>query len=96
VSRVRIDYVSFSYIAFMKTFLRYQFENPENAALFEMEPQRYLPQYGGFCAWGIRFVCFWIGVVVFSLIKFSAFPSKFHNAFLFLSLDFFYSFSSQW
>jgi YHS domain-containing protein len=31
----------------------YQFANAENKARFEKEPQRYLPQYGGFCAYGV-------------------------------------------
>jgi YHS domain-containing protein len=28
----------------------YRFASPENLALFEAEPERYLPQYGGYCA----------------------------------------------
>ncbi len=31
----------------------YQFASAENKARFEKEPQRYLPQFGGFCAYGV-------------------------------------------
>lgn len=31
----------------------YRFATAENLAAFQAEPQRYLPQYGGYCAWGV-------------------------------------------
>ena len=33
----------------------YRFANEENAAKFRAEPERYMPQYGGFCAYGMTF-----------------------------------------
>lgn len=33
----------------------YQFASAENKALFEAEPARYAPQYGGFCAFGLSY-----------------------------------------
>ena len=31
----------------------YQFANAENKALFEKSPQKYVPAYGGYCAFGV-------------------------------------------
>jgi YHS domain-containing protein len=31
----------------------WRFENPEHLALFRAEPERYAPQYGGYCAWAV-------------------------------------------
>lgn len=31
----------------------YQFASDANRAAFQQEPERYAPQYGGFCAWGV-------------------------------------------
>ena len=33
----------------------YRFASNENAALFEANPEAYVPQYGGFCAYGMSF-----------------------------------------
>jgi YHS domain-containing protein len=33
--------------------MRYQFSSAENKAAFSADPDRYLPQFGGFCAMGI-------------------------------------------
>lgn len=32
---------------------RWQFSSAENKRLFEMDPARYLPAYGGYCAFGV-------------------------------------------
>ena len=32
---------------------RYLFATKENKAVFEQEPQKYLPAYGGYCAYGV-------------------------------------------
>ena len=32
---------------------RWQFSSAENLALFEAEPERYAPAYGGYCAWAV-------------------------------------------
>ncbi len=31
----------------------WHFSSAENKAKFDADPQRYAPQYGGFCAWGV-------------------------------------------
>ena len=31
----------------------FYFESLENKDLFEKSPLRYIPQYGGFCSWGV-------------------------------------------
>ncbi|MGI9252034.1 MAG: YHS domain-containing (seleno)protein [Pseudohongiellaceae bacterium] len=31
----------------------WRFSSAENKALFEAEPERYAPQYGGYCAWAV-------------------------------------------
>lgn len=31
----------------------WQFATAENKALFESDPERYAPQYGGYCAWAV-------------------------------------------
>lgn len=31
----------------------YYFSSRENLASFKADPDKYLPQYGGFCAWGV-------------------------------------------
>lgn len=31
----------------------YQFASAENAAIFQTDPAKYAPQYGGYCAWAI-------------------------------------------
>lgn len=31
----------------------YYFSNQQNLEAFQADPDRYLPQYGGFCAWGM-------------------------------------------
>ncbi len=33
--------------------LTWRFANAAHKAAFEKEPAKYLPQYGGFCAWGV-------------------------------------------
>ncbi len=33
--------------------VRWQFASAENKARFEMEPDKYLPAYGGYCAYGV-------------------------------------------
>jgi YHS domain-containing protein len=33
--------------------LKWQFASAEHRDLFKAEPEKYLPQYGGFCAWGV-------------------------------------------
>ena len=33
--------------------ITYRFARPENREAFRAEPARYLPQYGGFCAFGV-------------------------------------------
>ena len=32
---------------------QFNFISPENQALFDADPSAYLPQFGGFCAWGV-------------------------------------------
>jgi YHS domain-containing protein len=32
---------------------KWQFANADNKALFEADPQKYAPQYGGYCAWAV-------------------------------------------
>ena len=39
----------------------FRFANAEHKALFDREPQKYLPQYGGFCANGIAYGIPWGG-----------------------------------
>jgi len=31
----------------------WRFANPKHLAMFEANPQKYAPQYGGFCSWGV-------------------------------------------
>lgn len=33
----------------------YRFSSPENRDLFNLDPEKYAPQYGGFCAYGMTF-----------------------------------------
>ena len=33
--------------------VKFQFSSQENRTLFNLNPQKYIPQYGGFCAYGI-------------------------------------------
>ena len=33
--------------------VEWYFSKSENLALFKKEPEKYMPQYGGFCAWAI-------------------------------------------
>jgi len=33
--------------------LKWQFASAEHRDLFKADPARYLPQYGGFCSWGV-------------------------------------------
>jgi YHS domain-containing protein len=33
--------------------VKWQFANKENRDLFADDPQKYAPQYGGFCSWGV-------------------------------------------
>jgi YHS domain-containing protein len=33
--------------------LKWQFVSAEHRDLFRAEPSKYLPQYGGFCSWGV-------------------------------------------
>ncbi|MDW3191840.1 MAG: YHS domain-containing (seleno)protein [Cytophagales bacterium] len=33
--------------------INYQFQNPEELALFTDAPEKYLPKYGGYCAYGV-------------------------------------------
>lgn len=39
----------------------FRFSSPEHKAMFEREPARYLPQYGGYCANGIAYGIPWGG-----------------------------------
>ncbi|HEX4843481.1 MAG TPA: YHS domain-containing (seleno)protein [Limnobacter sp.] len=39
----------------------FYFSNPAHKALFDAEPEKYLPQYGGYCANGIMFGIPWGG-----------------------------------
>jgi len=39
----------------------FYFSSPENKALFDKEPTKYLPQYGGYCANGIVYGIPWGG-----------------------------------
>ncbi|HEX4855391.1 MAG TPA: YHS domain-containing (seleno)protein [Limnobacter sp.] len=39
----------------------FHFANPQNKALFDAAPEKYLPQYGGYCANGIMFGIPWGG-----------------------------------
>ena len=39
----------------------FHFSSPEHKALFDAEPTRYIPQYGGYCANGIMFGIPWGG-----------------------------------
>jgi YHS domain-containing protein len=39
----------------------FRFASPENKALFDAQPARYLPQYGGYCANGIAYGIPWGG-----------------------------------
>lgn len=32
---------------------RYKFSTPENLAAFKKSPEKYVPQYGGYCAWAV-------------------------------------------
>jgi hypothetical protein len=32
---------------------KFQFLTVENKALFDAAPDKYIPQFGGFCAWGM-------------------------------------------
>ncbi|PHQ70872.1 MAG: YHS domain protein [Sneathiella sp.] len=32
---------------------KWQFASAENKALFEADPEKYAPQYGGYCAWAV-------------------------------------------
>jgi hypothetical protein len=32
---------------------RWRFTSPEHLAMFEAEPERYAPHYGGYCAWAV-------------------------------------------
>lgn len=32
---------------------QYQFATAENKATFDADPQHFVPQYGGYCAWGV-------------------------------------------
>lgn len=39
----------------------FRFANAEHKALFDKEPRKYIPQYGGFCAGGIAYAIPWGG-----------------------------------
>ncbi|MBI5793373.1 MAG: hypothetical protein HZA63_18060 [Rhodocyclales bacterium] len=39
----------------------FRFSSPEHKAMFDREPERYLPQYGGYCANGITYGIPWGG-----------------------------------
>ena len=39
----------------------FRFSKPENKALFDKEPEKYIPQYGGYCANGIVYGIPWGG-----------------------------------
>ncbi len=39
----------------------FRFSSPEHKAMFDREPERYLPQYGGYCANGIAYGIPWGG-----------------------------------
>lgn len=39
----------------------WQFVNAANRDLFAQDPERYMPQYGGYCAWGISQAKFFDG-----------------------------------
>jgi hypothetical protein len=41
--------------------VRFQFASAEHAVLFDAEPARYIPQYGGYCASGINYAIPWGG-----------------------------------
>ncbi len=33
--------------------VQWYFKNQENLDIFQIEPEKYIPQYGGYCAWAI-------------------------------------------
>ena len=39
----------------------FRFSKPEHKALFDKEPEKYIPQYGGYCANGIAYAIPWGG-----------------------------------
>lgn len=41
--------------------VKYRFARAEHQALFDKQPERYLPQYGGYCANGIAYAIPWGG-----------------------------------